>query len=359
MKYFINKTKKIFNFLGIVFILFGLISCEKSTKKELSFLTFNVWQEGTSVPNGFNQIRDVILEIKPDIVCFVEVRNYKNEDWTTKIVDSLAKFNQKYYRGYIGGDVSFISKYPLENGKNIFSNTDKGTVVNFDVNVNGNTIVVSGVHLDYTYYASNLPRGYNGGYPNWKIITDDNGNKKPFTNVDSIQNYGLKSARDEGIAAFINSVKLETKPVILMGDFNEPSFLDWTENTKNFFDHNGVVISWYNTKKLHQKGFVDVFRKMYPDEVKNPGFTWPSVTSKNKSTSWTPLADERDRVDYIFYKGKNIAIKDVAMVGPKETFVNNKSKILNTDKEKFMADKLPWPSDHKAVYAKLLFTFFD
>ena len=82
----------------IILFLFTLIiiSCEKKIEKELSFLTFNVWQEGTSVPNGFNQIHDVIIETNPDIVCFVEVRNYKNQDWTTKIVKALAKSGKKY-----------------------------------------------------------------------------------------------------------------------------------------------------------------------------------------------------------------------------------------------------------------------
>lgn len=349
--------RKLYASIIIVLFLHIMQSCENKSEKELSFLTFNVWQEGTSVPNGFNQIRDIIIEINPDIVCFVEVRNYKNQDWTTKIVKALSESGQKYYRGYIGGDVSFISKYPLENGKQIFTNSDKGTVVNFDVNIDGNIVVVSGFHLDYTYYASNLPRGYNGGDPNWKIIDDGKGNPKPNTIVDSIQKYSLKSSRDEAVSSFIKSVKFESKPVILMGDFNEPSFLDWTENTKNMFDHNGVVIPWYNTKKLHQEGFVDTYREFYPNEVVNPGFTWPSYTSVKKSTSWTPLADERDRIDYIFFKGSDIKIKEVSIVGPKESFVYDKMKTLNTDKEIFMASHLPWPSDHKAVCTKLLFTF--
>ena len=349
--------KKTTTYILIFIVSLVIESCEKKLEKELSFLTFNIWQEGTSVPNGFNQIRDVILETNPDIVCFVEVRNYKNQDWTTKIVKALADSGRNYYRGYAGGDVSFISKYPLEQDKQVFTNTDMGTVVNFDINIDGNIIVVSGVHLDYTYYACNLPRGYNGGDPNWELIDDGNGNPKPTTILDSIQEYSLKSSRDEAISSFLNSMKSETKPIILMGDFNEPSFLDWTEKTKHMFDHNGVVYPWDNTKTLHQDNFVDTFRAFYPDEVNNPGFTWPSYTSQKKSTSWTPLADERDRLDYIFYKGNGIKIKDASMVGPKESFVYNKLETLNTDKEKFMASNLPWPSDHKALFVKLLFTF--
>lgn len=54
----------------LVSILFH--SCDIKTEKELSSLTFNVWQEGTSVPNGLIKIRDVIAETNPDIVCFVD-----------------------------------------------------------------------------------------------------------------------------------------------------------------------------------------------------------------------------------------------------------------------------------------------
>lgn len=326
-------------------------------EKELSFLTFNVWQEGTSVPNGFEKIQNIIETLHPDVVCFVEVRNYDDQDWTTKVVESLAQRGLVYHRGYAGGDVSFISTYPLKNGQEMFRNTDKGTVVNFELDVDGNSIILSGVHLDYTYYASNLPRGYNGGDPNWKLIDDGTGRPLPFTSTDSIQAYNLQSTRDEAIDAFIKSVASTASPIVLMGDFNEPSFLDWTEKTKDLFDHNEVIMPWRNTKKLHAEGFVDIFRTFYPDETKNPGSTWPSYAHDKESTSWTPLADERDRVDYIFSRGDGIKIKKVVMVGPKESYVHNTAAIMNTDNEVFLASDLPWPSDHKAVMATLLFTF--
>jgi hypothetical protein len=127
--------------------LFNL--AKKRTKKALTFLTFNVWHEGTSVPNGLKKIRDVIVETNPDVVCFVEVHNYNNQDWATKIVEALAQTGKKYYRGYAGGDVSFIRKYPLENGTQLFNNSDKGTVVSFDINMGENRTLVFGAHLDY------------------------------------------------------------------------------------------------------------------------------------------------------------------------------------------------------------------
>jgi len=338
----------------LVMFAFSLQSCKNDSNKEVRFLTFNVWQEGTSVPNGLLKIRNVITKTNPDIVCFVEVRNYKEQDWTTKIVTELEKEGRKYYRGYAGGDVSFISKYPLSNGKLIFGNEDKGTVVNFDVLIGRKTIVVSGAHLDYTYYASNLPRGYYGGTPNWRMIDNGHGKPLPTTDLDSLKVYNLKSTRDEAIAAFLASVDSSLKPVILMGDFNEPSWLDWTKKTKNMFNHSGVIFPWNSTKSLAEKGFIDSYRKMHPNEITHPGFTWPANANEKKSTSWTPLADERDRIDFIFYKGKGMELKNATLVGSKELYIHNKLAKPTTDQEKIIATDLPWPSDHRAVLATFL-----
>lgn len=349
------KNKGILFF--VILTVFLTQSCKNPTEKELSFLSFNIWQEGTSVPNGLIKIRDVIVATDPDIVCFVEVRNYEDQDWTTKIVKALNETGQSYYRGYAGGDVSFISKYPLSNGQIGFKNVDKGSLVSFDVNIDGNTIVVYGAHLDYTYYASNLPRGYNGGDPNWEIVADENGHPVPMTNVDSIRDYGLKSTRDETIASFISVTKKEVRPIVLMGDFNEPSWLDWTIKTKDLFDHNGTVIQWPATKELDQADFIDAYRTFYPDELTHSGFTWPANAHEVKSTSWTPLADERERIDYIFYRGDNVELIDVAIVGPRASYVRDELNESNTANEKFLAEKTAWPSDHKGVLAKLSFTF--
>jgi len=343
-----------FKFVILVIPLF-VLSCNTSKEEELTFLTFNVWQEGTSVPNGLEKIKNVIMATQPDVVCFTEVRNYNDEDWTTKIANALQDSGLNYYKGYAGGDVSFISKYPLEQGKQLFSNTDKGTIATFDLLVNDLRIVIAGAHLDYTYYACYLPRGYNGGDPDWKMRTSDGLNPEPLTHLDSIRNYNFKSTRDEAIAAFIKTANTENDPIILMGDFNEPSHLDWTERTKTLFDHNGVIMPWTTTKSLSDNGFKDSYRTFYPDEVTHPGFTWPSYVHEKASTSWTPKADERDRLDYIFFKGDQVTVKDVSLVGPRGSYVRNKIDSLHTENEIFMAQSLLWPSDHKAVLARLRF----
>lgn len=330
-----------------VCLMMVLSSC--SSGKKVDFLAFNIYQEGTKVENGFEQIKEVIATLNPDIIGFTEVRNYSG-DWTTKMQQVLQKNDKNFYRGYIGGDISILSKYPIIDSVL----TGNGSVGKFTIDVQGKIIIVAVAHLDYTQYASYLPRGYFGGTPNWGEINDDDGNLKPINSIDSILSYNLSSHRDEQINRFLKSIENEAAPIVLLGDFNEPSHLDWQDNTKNLFDHNGLIINWHNSLTLQKSGFIDSYRKKHPNVVKNPGFTWPSSYSKNESTSWTPKADERDRIDFIYYKGRGISVENSSIVGPKDYYVNNQLSIKGTENDTFLASELDWPSDHKAVFTSLI-----
>ena len=364
MTFYLKKIKmvKTLNYLIIVLLLITHISCansrgektvsqEEESPENVRFMTFNIWQEGTSVANGIDKIRDVIVNVSPDVVCFTEVRNYNNQDWTTKIVEKLKAKGYHYLRGYAGGDVSLISKFPIVSSELIVEGEE--SIAMFELLINEKAVKVACAHLDYTSYACYLPRGYYGGIPNWGLIEDNSGEKTPVTNVDEISLYNLTSRRDEQIASFIAKVENEIKPVILMGDFNEPSHFDWTKKTAHLFDHNGVIINWSTTYALYQKGYIDAYRDYFPDEVLNPGITWPSKAHGKGSTSWTPMSDERDRIDFIFYKGDGIKTIYASLVGPKESYANGALVNSYTKNENFIAETLDWPSDHKAVLVTL------
>jgi len=325
----------------------------QSISASLKVMQFNIWLAGTSVTNGFAYIRDVINEVNPDLVCFSEVTN-ESGDWTTKMVNELASLGNNYYGAYVAGaDVSLISKYPITS----FGPLVGDRTVPYTINVNGASVVVCPTHLDYTYYSTYLPRGYacggSGKYAGWNALSPF----APETNVATIEAQNLASSRDEQIGAFIDYVKNETRPVLLIGDFNEPSCLDWTAKQANLYDHNGVVFEWNTTSTLKKNGFVDAYRKVYPDEVLNPGITWPAIATGKGSTSWAPLSDERDRIDYIFYKGTGVTATEASLVGPKGCYVKNVASTDGNGEDVFEASTLPWPSDHKAVTATINFTF--
>lgn len=72
-----------------------------------------------------------------------------------------------------------------------------------------------------------MPRGYSG--TSWKKI--DN----PITDESEVLKANRLSFRDESIRTFVQEVQTDIKqgrPVIMGGDFNEPSHLDWQADTK-------------------------------------------------------------------------------------------------------------------------------
>ena len=65
-------------------------------------------------------------------------------------------------------------------------------------------------------------------------------------------------------------------PTFLTGDFNSPSHLDWNEKTLHKRQNHRYVMSWPLTQYLANHGFIDSYRKIFPDSYKHPGFTWPA-----------------------------------------------------------------------------------
>lgn len=118
-----------------------------------------------------------------------------------------------------------------------------------------------------------------------------------------------------------------------------------------------MIVPWNSTLTLKNNGFTDAYREFFPDEKLNPGISWPSYANEKGTTSWTPKSDERDRIDFIFHKGTGIKTKYAALVGPKESYAKNALTTTFTSNENFIASDLPWPSDHKAVFATLTFPF--
>lgn len=305
-------------------------------KYSFSVLQFNIWQEGTQVSGGYDAIVNEIATRDPDFVTLSEVRNYNNTSFDERIVASL-KAKGKIYYASKGYDNGVLSKYPIKDYSKFSGDTYHRLIA--EIRPDQEVAIYSG-HLDYTHYALYYPRGYDP-------ITSQQ-LPAPVTDPGLISQMNNQSKRPQQIQDFIEHAKEDIsndRVVILGGDFNEASHLDWTEGTKYKYDHNGVVMPWGSTLSLSKEGFKDSYRVKYPNEEDYPGFTWPA------QSTWAPKADERDRIDYIFYydNGK-IEVNDTYIIGPKATIVKNVST-LETSKDKFSLPKGIWPTDHKAVWS--------
>ena len=139
--------------------------------------------------------------------------------------------------------------------------------------------------------------------------------------------------------------------VILMGDFNEPSHLDWTEHYAKYGPDPWVknptaamtrcAIPWPGSTKLEKLGLVDSYRDVHQDEAKQPGFTWTPKYPDN--TPGRRIYNDQclDRIDRIYHYGKTIRAIDARIVGEESEFSD-------------LIFKGKWPSDHRAVLVRFV-----
>ncbi|MHC5028199.1 MAG: endonuclease/exonuclease/phosphatase family protein, partial [Planctomycetota bacterium] len=63
-------------------------------------------------------------------------------------------------------------------------------------------------------------------------------------------------------------------PVIVGGDFNSGSHLDWTAAAADMPNHLGRIVTWPVSDQMRAAGYIDAFRTAHPDPVAAPGLTW-------------------------------------------------------------------------------------
>ena len=118
-------------------------------------------------------------------------------------------------------------------------------------------------------------------------------------------------------------------PIIIAGDFNSMSHLDYTENAIDQYEY---VIEWPTSKYITAAGFTDSYREHYPTVNRKLGSTW-SPRFPNQ---------QQDRIDFIYYSNNSMkSVKSVKYDRPVESH-----SLLNRPVE--------FPSDHAALISLFL-----
>lgn len=139
--------------------------------------------------------------------------------------------------------------------------------------------------------------------------------------------------------------------VILTGDFNESSHLDWTAGAAATGMDRWVEnptgrplrfkMEWKGSKLLAELGLRDAYRTAFPDEIARPGITWtppyPAGTPGRR-----PYPDQiLERIDMIYFAGEGLEVVRAGVVGES----GETCEIVHAG---------PWVSDHRAVVATFL-----
>jgi endonuclease/exonuclease/phosphatase family metal-dependent hydrolase len=91
-------------------------------------------------------------------------------------------------------------------------------------------------------------------------------------------------------------------PVFLTGDFNSPSYLDWTRAVADARADVPYPVRWPASAALAAAGFADSYRVVHPDPVADPGFTWTPGGPEGRTD------DVFDRIDWVLSAGPATAV---------------------------------------------------
>ncbi|KAE9551557.1 hypothetical protein FO519_005230 [Halicephalobus sp. NKZ332] len=299
-------------------------SFEKKAYLPLRVMTFNIWNSGANVDDGLYKIAKHIRIMDPDIVALQEVQTIQAfQNLTEKLGGSYTGVTTKTDYPNVG----IITKHRLNMSSVVATNSS--TSIGVDVHLwSGQVISFWSLHLDYRSY---------GPYA---------ANNKLVTNISQIEAGEYPKSHDGRVdniiellknPVFKEEIENEKKPLILGGDFNAPSHLDWISSTKKF--HGGWEIRWPATFLLQKStGLVDTFREIYPDPLSTPGVTWSTVHRSSGSEWDYSIPEPLDRIDFIFRKKNQLRTKD--------SFVYSGTEKLEQIPNHARND---YPSDHFAV----------
>ncbi|MFT5139563.1 MAG: exodeoxyribonuclease-3 [Lysobacterales bacterium] len=307
-----------------IILILMLAATSVCAETELKLLHFNVWGAGQNQGKSIEETLAVLRAIDADIVSLQESRAEAFEcsgrscpPRGPSAARELAEAMGYHYYDQKGEDVglwanAILSRFPiLEVTPNEF-----GIVIE----TGGKRILVISMHgEDYPYVPYQLLGIPYGDAP--FLAGSD-------AAVESARQ--AKQAELELLLQDLSSVE-NIEATFVMGDFNEPSHRDWTAAAAAAGQH-PFAVEFPFTVKLEELGFVDAYRTVFPDEIARPGYTWTPTTSPDDP------ADHHDRIDFIFVRGAQVL--DAAIVGEKSP----EAEIVVT----------PWPSDHRAVMAKIL-----
>ena len=160
----------------------------------------------------------------------------------------------------------------------------------------------------------------------------------PFIKTEAEAIAFAKLARGGEVSTILNQISTLAErdvPIFVVGDFNEPSHLDWTQKAMQSGMH-PLKVEYPTSLRMAHAGFYDAWRKVHPDEIKFPGFTW------SPSTKADDPKDHHDRIDYVYFKGSELKLVDAEIVGEKKRSADIVIR--------------PYPSDHRAVIATFKMT---
>ena len=237
----------------------------------LKTMAWNIWHGGRRYGKyvGVQRVIETIEAAQPDIVGLIET--YGSGEI---IADALG-----YHFYLISSNLSIMSRYPIKETIKAFKPFNFGGAV-LDVG-NNKELVFLDTWLHYLPdYSTHVLEG--------KVTPDD------LIKAEHETRYAEVKQILKEIQPILKTSN--TRPVIMLGDFNVGSHLDWIGDTQKI--HYGYSVNWPVSVAMINAGFKDSYREINSNPLLDAGLTWTprASTASNKYGL-------RDRIDYIYYQG--------------------------------------------------------
>ncbi|OHE95068.1 endonuclease/exonuclease/phosphatase family [Colletotrichum orchidophilum] len=253
---------------------------------EVAFMTFNLWHGGTQVSDYHAKQIRFLASSGADVVGVQEGTG----GHATRLGEALGWYSWQ------GGDVGFVSRYPLAE-----AGAHEGGTYAASVRVlldgEGEQVALWNVHLGYDPYGP-----YDFCFDNMT--------------VEEVLAREAESKRTPQITSVVGTMatqlgSAEEISVVLMGDFNAPSHLDWVDATRGMHCGRGDV-PWPTSVEPTGAGLVDSYRVVYPDPRARPGITWSPIYHENEGRP-----EPMDRIDFVYFRGSKLEVvgSEVVVVG--------------------------------------------
>ncbi|MEU0555067.1 endonuclease/exonuclease/phosphatase family protein [Dactylosporangium sp. NPDC006015] len=274
---------------------------------QLRALSWNLWHGGSSVTGGFEKELKFLLDSDADVVGLQE-----NDGAAQRLAGALGwSFHQD-------GSVAVVSRYPITATGTAIA----GRAVAARIDLGARSVRLWSAHLGYTPYGP-----YDACFGRM--------------GVQQLLNQEAAAGRTGQINTIVSAMgpdlaAASSTPVLLVGDFNAPSHLDWTaSNSRCGYG----AVPWPTSTAPANAGLTDSYRQAHPNPAAFPGTTWSPVfktfTGGYGYDSHAGEAEPQDRIDFIHYKGPlTVVSSDALWVGAP----SQSNPSANA-----------WPSDHAAV----------
>ncbi len=295
-----------------------------SAETTLRVMSFNVWGAGANEDKGIGETVAAIRAAGADVVGLQETR-VESDPCTAEACPAVGDSRAAAIAAALGwahvhdqtADSpalwanAVISRHPITG----VSPGDLGVKLDVD----GKVVWLFNIHLD------------DEPYQPYQILGIEYGPAPFITTADEAVKWATETRGPALDLLFADMKAAEgAAAVFVTGDFNEPSFHDWTSVAVA----DGVkplAVDWPTTTRFFENGFTDAYRQIYPEATAKPAYTWTPRYPEDAAD------DHPDRIDFVLMRGQGVTVTGAAIVGED----GPRSDIV----------VMPWPSDHRAVVA--------